>query len=198
MQCDCKNGNSEVSFFHHRVNYSPVCFLRGLLQYNRFNLKSSLRGEAAIFYTHLRCAVRSPKAPAGCPMHSASTGASPCADCIGCPMTALRAKKRRRTHQRQPPCFPLLSYAFVLAAILWTGEFFCLPLAKWAEAWYNMIGRTRWWNAHSSASGKSADAGNAGIWCMRGRISISVMPPQSGFSKTWLLALANLWTNTLY
>ena len=46
-------------------------------------------------YTHLRCAVRSPKAPAGCSMPSASTGASPCADCIGYPMTALCAKKRR-------------------------------------------------------------------------------------------------------
>ena len=93
MQCDCKNGNSEVSFFHHRVNYSPVCFLRGLLQYNRFNLKSSLRGEAAVFYTHLRCAVRSPKTPAGRSMPSAPTGASPCADCIGYPMTALYAQK---------------------------------------------------------------------------------------------------------
>ena len=46
-------------------------------------------------YTHLRCAVRSPKAPAGSPMPSASTGASPCADCIGYPMTALCVKKRR-------------------------------------------------------------------------------------------------------
>ena len=46
-------------------------------------------------YTHLRCAVRSPKAPAGCSMLSASTGASPCADCIGYPMTAICAKKRR-------------------------------------------------------------------------------------------------------
>ena len=46
-------------------------------------------------YTHLRCAVRSPKAPAGCSMPSASTGASPCADCIGYPMTALCAEKRR-------------------------------------------------------------------------------------------------------
>ena len=46
-------------------------------------------------YTHLRCAVRSPKAPAGRSMPSASTGASPCADCIGCPMTALCAEKWR-------------------------------------------------------------------------------------------------------
>ena len=35
------------------------------------------------------------KAPAGCSMPSASTGASPCADCIGYPMTALCAEKRR-------------------------------------------------------------------------------------------------------
>ena len=49
MQCDCKNGNSEISFFHHRSFFLLSVFLRGLLQYNRFNLKSSLRGEAAIF-----------------------------------------------------------------------------------------------------------------------------------------------------
>ena len=46
-------------------------------------------------YTHLRCAVRSPKAPAGCSMPSASIGASPCSDCIGYPMTAPCAKKQR-------------------------------------------------------------------------------------------------------
>ena len=39
------------------------------------------------------CVLRRPLR--GCSMPSASTGASPCADCIGYPMTALCAKKRR-------------------------------------------------------------------------------------------------------
>ena len=46
-------------------------------------------------YTHLRCAVRSPKAPAGSSMPLASTGTSPCADGIGYPIVALCAKKWR-------------------------------------------------------------------------------------------------------
>ena len=46
-------------------------------------------------YTHLRCAVRSPKAPAGTRCLRHQQGASPCADCIGYPMMALCAKKRR-------------------------------------------------------------------------------------------------------
>ena len=49
MQCDCKNGNSEISFFIIGQFFLLSVFLRGLQQYNRFNLKSSLRGEAAIF-----------------------------------------------------------------------------------------------------------------------------------------------------
>ena len=49
MQCDCKNGNSEISFFIIRSIFLLSVFLRGLQQYNRFNLKSSLRGEAVIF-----------------------------------------------------------------------------------------------------------------------------------------------------
>ena len=31
MQCDCKNGNSEISFFHHTVNFSPVCIFDGTI-----------------------------------------------------------------------------------------------------------------------------------------------------------------------
>ena len=46
-------------------------------------------------YTHLRCAVRSPKAPAGSSMPLASAGTSPCADGIGYPVAALCAKKWR-------------------------------------------------------------------------------------------------------
>lgn len=46
-------------------------------------------------YTHLRCAVRSPKAPAGSSMPLASTGTSPCADGIGYPIVALCTMKRR-------------------------------------------------------------------------------------------------------
>ena len=50
MQCDCKNGNSEISFFSSYGQFFLLSvFSRGLQQYNRFNLKSSLRGEAVIF-----------------------------------------------------------------------------------------------------------------------------------------------------
>ena len=58
MQCDCKNGNSEISFFHHRSIFLLSVFLRGLLQYNRFNLNSLLRGEAVIFRKRYRKGMR--------------------------------------------------------------------------------------------------------------------------------------------
>ena len=58
MQCDCKNGNSEISFFIIGQFFLLSVFLRGLLQYNRFNLKSLLRGEAVIFRKRYRKGMR--------------------------------------------------------------------------------------------------------------------------------------------